>query len=77
MDQYMNNDRTTLVKRNGKDVSVGYGKYCFLITKDGLVKDNCQLAGAQYNGKLDELEEAFAKASYAFLTYNFDKVEEN
>jgi hypothetical protein len=67
---------TTLVKRKGKDVSVGYGKYCFLITKDGLVKDDCQVAGAKYRGKLDELEEAFTEASYAYLTYTFDKVEE-
>ena len=68
---------TTLVKCKGQDVSVGYGKYCFLIGEQGLVKDDCQVAGAKYNGQLSELEEAFAEASYAYLTYAFDKVEEN
>lgn len=70
-------NKTTLVRKNGKDVSVGYGKYCFLIGEQGLVKDDCQEAGAKFNGKLEEFNEAFDEASYAFLTYNFDKIEEN
>lgn len=69
--------KVTLVRLHGKDVSVGYGGYCFPIIDGRLEHANYQRAGSEYMETIDKYDFAFELCTDCFIEYNFGKIEEN
>lgn len=69
--------KVTLVRSKGKDVSVGYGKFCFSIIDGKLEHAECQRAGAEYMNTIHEYNSAFEICTEAFVIYDFGNIEEN
>jgi hypothetical protein len=68
---------TTLVKLNGKPISVGVGKYCFELVNGKVEHNMPSRVGSSFNGCLDKYNEAFELAELAVQLQTFDKVEEH
>jgi hypothetical protein len=67
----------TLVRLHGKDVSVGYGGFCFPIYDSQVRHDVDQKLESEYMGEIEQYDFAFELCTDCFVEYDFGKIEEN